>query len=54
MLLISWRALNKVIDLIAIDTAYIIGGLVDRTVIKNASYDRAKYLDIPAVQLPIR
>lgn len=30
-----------------------IGGLVDRTVIKNASLDRAKELGIPAKKLPI-
>ncbi len=29
-----------------IDTAYVIGGLVDRTVLKNASYYRAKELNI--------
>ena len=36
------------------DTAYIIGGLVDRTVLKNASYHRAYELGIPAVSLPIK
>ena len=36
------------------DAAYIIGGLVDRTVLKNASYQRATELGIPAVSLPIR
>ena len=36
------------------DAAYIIGGLVDRTVIKNASYQRALDLGIPVVRLPIR
>lgn len=36
------------------DAAYIIGGLVDRTVMKNASLDRSKELEIPAVRLPIR
>ena len=37
-----------------LDAAYIIGGLVDRTVIKNASFRRAEDLGIPSVQLPIR
>ena len=43
-------------ELNAIDpnAAYIIGGLVDRTVIKNASFDRAQELGIPSVRLPIR
>ena len=36
------------------DAAYIIGGLVDRTVIKNASYQRALDLGIPVVRLSIR
>ena len=36
------------------DAVYIIGGLVDRTVIRNASYNRAEQLGIPAVCLPIR
>lgn len=36
------------------DAAYVIGGLVDRTVIKNASLNRAEELNIPAVRLPIR
>jgi len=40
--------------MITIDTAFIIGGLVDRTVIKNASYIRAKELKIEARNLPIR
>lgn len=35
------------------EAAYIIGGLVDRTVIKNASLDRANELHIPAKKLPI-
>lgn len=36
------------------DCSYIIGGLVDRTVIKNASMIRARNLDIPAYHLPIK
>ena len=36
------------------NAAYIIGGLVDRTVLKNASLQRAAELGIPAVSLPIR
>ena len=36
------------------DTAYVIGGLVDRTIIKDASYIRAQKLKIQARHLPIR
>ena len=37
-----------------IDTIFIIGGLVDRSVIKNASLNRARKLNIEARSLPIR
>lgn len=36
-----------------LDHAYIIGGLVDRTVLKNASLKRAEALGIKARKLPI-
>ena len=36
------------------DTAYILGGLIDRTILKNASLMRAKELGIQARRLPIR
>jgi tRNA (guanine9-N1)-methyltransferase len=36
-----------------VDHAYIIGGLVDRTVLKNASLKRAQQLGIKAYRLPI-
>lgn len=36
------------------DDVFILGGLIDRTVIKNASLARAKELDIQAKRLPIR
>lgn len=42
------------LEMIDPDTAYIIGGLVDRTVIKNASYYRSTELGIPSFRLPIR
>lgn len=36
------------------DSAFVIGGLVDRTVQKNASLNRARELGIPAKRLPIQ
>ena len=36
-----------------LDTGYILGGLVDRTVLKNASLKRAEELGIEARRLPI-
>lgn len=33
--------------------AYVMGGLVDRTILKNASLNRAEELGIPAFRLPI-
>lgn len=38
---------------VTLDHVYIIGGLVDRTVLKNASLKRAEYLGIKARKLPI-
>lgn len=35
------------------NTSFVIGGLIDRTVVKNASLDRAKTLDLQARRLPI-
>lgn len=36
-----------------LDHAYVIGGLVDRTIIKNASFNRAQELGIESRRLPI-
>ena len=36
------------------DTAYILGGLIDRSIIKNASVNRARSFDIEARRIPIR
>lgn len=45
---------SKPLEEVREDTAYIIGGLVDRTVIKYASVMRADKLNVEARYLPIR
>lgn len=36
-----WMPYDKVISVLTLDDIFVIGGLVDRTVIKNASLNRA-------------
>lgn len=36
------------------DTAYVLGGLIDRTIIKNASLIRSRKLGVEARRLPIK
>lgn len=45
---------RKVILEAYLDTAYILGGLIDRSIIKNASVNRARDLGIEARRIPIR